>query len=808
MKSHYRAVVIGGGVVGASVLYHLAKLGWPDIALIERRELTAGSTWHAAAGFHAINADPNIAALQGYTIALYKELQAEGLQDLGLHMTGGVNMAGTPERWEWLKAAWALFKTMGMESELVGPAEVKTLCPIADVSGVHGGLYDPHEGHLDANGTTQAYAKGARKRGAEIILGNRVLELHSRPEGGWRVVTEQGTIAAEHVVNAGGLWAKQVGRMAGVDLPVAPMEHHYLVTETVPEVAALDRELPLTVDMEGFTYLRQEHQGVLLGIYETRPRHWNIEGAPWDYGTELIPEDIDRIAPELEIGYKRFPCLQNVGIKRWVNGAFTFTPDGNPLVGPVPGLRNYWVACGVMAGFSQGGGVGLSLAQWMIEGEPGADIFGMDVARYGKFAANRSYLKAKTAEFYARRFVLTYPNEQLPAGRPLKTAPAHAAMRAAGAAFGALYGLEYPLYFAPHGARGEDFRETPTLKRSNAFEIVGREAKAVRNAVGLLDTTAFARYEVAGAQARAWLDRLLACRLPGPGRIRLAPMLSPSGRLMGDLTVFCWAEDRYWLMGSYYLQRWHMRWFRDHLPASGVSLRNISDEVTGFALAGPRARAVLAALTSADLSGKALPFMACRPMEVGLCNARIGRLSVAGELGYEINVPASEQLALHDSLLEAGRGHGLAQIGYNALNALRTEKSFGIWSREFTWAYTPGMSGLDRFTDFAKADFIGREAALRERDKPGPRRLATLEIAAADADASGFEPIWIGERRVGFVTSGAYGHATGKSLAMAYLDRDAGAPGTDVEVHVVGVRRRATVLPGPAYDPTGARMRG
>ena len=803
MKSQYRAVVIGGGVVGASVLYHLAKLGWPDIALIERRELTAGSTWHAAAGFHAINADPNIAALQGYTIALYKELQAEGLQDLGLHMTGGVNMAGTPERWEWLQAAWALFKTMGMESELVGPAEVKKLCPIADVSGVYGGLYDPHEGHLDANGTTQAYAKGARKRGAEIILHNRVLELHPQSGGGWRVVTEQGTITAEHVVNAGGLWAKQVGMMAGIDLPVTPMEHHYLVTETVPEVAALGRELPLTVDMEGFTYLRQEHQGVLLGIYETRPKHWNTEGAPWDYGTELIPEDIDRIAPELEIGYRRFPCLQNVGIKRWINGAFTFTPDGNPLVGPVPGLRNYWVACGVMAGFSQGGGVGLSLAQWMIEGEPGADIFGMDVARYGRFAANRSYLKAKTAEFYARRFVLTYPNEQLPAGRPLKTAPAHEAMREAGAAFGALYGLEYPLYFA-----GKDFRETPTLKRSNAFGIVGREVKAVRDGVGLLDTTAFARYEVQGPGAGTWLDRLLACKLPSPGRIRLAPMLSPSGRLMGDLTILCWREDRYWLMGSYYLQRWHIRWFRDHLPPSGVALRNISDEVTGFALAGPRSRDVLAALTSADLSSKALPFMACRKMEVGLLNAHIGRLSVAGELGYEINVPASEQLALRQLLLEAGRDHGLAEIGYDALNALRMEKSFGIWSREFTWAYTPGMSGLDRFVAFDKGDFIGREAALKERDKPSQRKLVTLEIAAEDADASGFEPVWMGERRIGFVTSGAYGHSTGKSLAMAYLDRDAAAPGSAVEVHVIGVKRRATVLAGPAHDPTGARMRG
>jgi dimethylglycine dehydrogenase len=805
MKSHARVVVIGGGVVGASVLYHLAKLGWTEAALIERKELTAGSTWHAAAGFHAINADPNIAALQGYTIRLYKELQAEGLHDLGLHMTGGLNMAGTPERWEWLKAAWALFKTMGMESELVGPAEVRKLCPIADVSGVYGALYDPNEGHLDAYGTTQAYAKGARKRGAEVILRNRVLELHPRADGSWTVVTEQGTMVAEHIVNAGGLWAKRVGLMAGVDLPVTPMEHHYLITEDVPEVKALDRELPLVVDMEGFTYLRQEHKGVLLGIYETRPKHWNMEGAPWDYGTELIPEDIDRIAPELEIGYRRFPCLQNVGIKRWVNGAFTFTPDGNPLVGPVPGLRNYWVACGVMAGFSQGGGVGLSLAQWMIEGEPGADIFGMDVARYGDYAANRAYLKAKTGEFYARRFVLTYPNEQLPAGRPLKTAPAHEAMKAEGAQYGALYGLELPLYFAP---KGEDFRETPTLKRSNAFPIVAAEAKAMRAAVGMIDTTAFARYEVSGPGAAAWLDRLLASRIPEPGKARLAPMLSPSGRLMGDLTVFAWRGDLFWIMGSYYLQAWHLRWFRDHLPDGGATIRNISDEVTGFAIAGPRSRDLLAAVSGQDVSANAFPIMTCRDIDVGPCRAKVGRLSVSGELGYEINVPASQQLALYLTLLEAGRGLGLVQIGYNALNSLRMEKSFGIWSREYTWAYTPGMSGLDRFIAFDKRNFIGRDAALREREEAPPvRRMVTLEIDAEDADASGFEPVWVGDRRIGFATSGAFGHCVGKSLAMAYLDRAVAEAGTEVEIHIVGARRRARVVPGPVFDPAGERMR-
>jgi len=802
MKSQYRVVIIGGGVVGASVLYHLAKLGWSDIALIERKELTAGSTWHAAASFHAINADPNIAALQSYTIGLYKTLQEESGQNVGLHMTGGINMAGTPERWEWLQSAWAIFQTMGMEeARLMAPEEVKKVCPIADVSGIYGGLYDPNEGHLDAYGTTHAYTGAAKKRGAEVILRNRVLELQPRRDGGWDVVTEQGTITAEHVVNAAGLWAKRVGLMAGVDLPVTPMEHHYLVTESIPEVAALERELALTVDLEGFTYMRQEGKGVLLGIYELNPKHWNIDGAPWDYGTELIPEDIDRIAPELAKGFERFPCVNNAGIKRWVNGAFTFTPDGNPLVGPVPGLRNYWTACGVMAGFSQGGGVGLSLAQWMIEGEPGADIYGMDVARYGRWASNREYLKAMTGQFYKRRFVLTYPNEQLPAGRPLRRAPAYEAMTADNANWGASWGLEVPIYFAP-----KNFVETPTQKRSNAHGIVGAECKATRTGIGLLDTTAFSRYEVTGSGAREWLDGLLACKLPALGKARLAPMLSPSGRLMGDLTVFNWDDRTWWLMGSYYLRQWHMRWFESHLPDNGVAARDISDAVTGFSLSGPKSRELLARLTDSDISNKAFGFMNCREMDVGLMRTRAARLSVSGELGYEINVPASEHLTLYRTLLEAGRDLGLVQTGYFALNSLRMEKSFGIWSKEFTWAYTPGMSRLDRFVAFDKPGFIGRDAALKEKETDSPKRmLVTLEVEATDADAAGFEPIWAGNRRVGFVTSGAYGHTLGRSLAMAYVDRD--AVGGPLEVHIVGVKRKCRVIPPSPHDPQGKLLR-
>lgn len=806
MKSQYRAVIIGGGVVGASVLYHLTKFGWADIALIERAELTAGSTWHAAAGFHPLNADPNIAALQAYTIKLYKEIEEESGQAVGVHMTGGVSIASKPERWEWLKSAWAVFQTMGVEeARLLTPEEIRELNPIADLSDVIGGLYDPHEGHLDPYGTTHAYAGAAKKRGADVILRNRVIELNPRPDGSWDVVTEQGTIVAEHVVNAAGLWAKQVGLMAGVDLPVTPMEHHYLVTEPIAELEDRDREMCMLTDLEGFTYSRQERGGLLVGVYELTPKHWNMEGAPWDYGIELIPEDIDRIAPELAKGFERYPVLNDTGIRKWVNGAFTFAPDGNPLVGPVPGVPNYWLACGVMAGFSQGGGVGKSLAEWMIHGEPEADVFGMDIARFGKWASNREYLRQTTGQFYSRRFVMAYPNEQLPAGRPLRVSPSHDAHVAANARFGVSWGLEVPLFFAPSAA----FEETPTLKRSNAFDIVAAETKAVREGVGLLDTSGYSRYEISGPGAARWLDRMLACRLPDIGRAKLAPMLSPKGRLRGDLTVFNWDGETFWLMGSYYLRQWHMRWFESQAEAD-VTVRDISDAWTGWLVSGPNARTLMERVVVNDcVAAGDFRFMACRDMDIGLTRAKVGRLSVLGELGYEINVPAPEHRMLRDALAAAGEGLGLAPVGGYAANAMRLEKSYGAWSTEFTQAYTPGMTGLDRWIAFDKADFIGREAALKEKEAGAPaRRLVTLAVEADGADARGFEPVWIDGRRVGFVTSGGYGHSVGMSLAMALMDRDVAVEGNAVDVHVVGVKRPARVVADSPYDPTGAKLRG
>jgi dimethylglycine dehydrogenase len=802
VKDSYEVVVIGGGIVGCSVLYHLTLRGLTDVALIERTELTAGSSWHAAGGFHAINADTKIAALQQYTIGLYDQVERESGRSVGMHMSGGVELAGTPERAQWLRWELAWHHMRGTDAYLLSGEEAAEMVPIIDPTGVTGALFDPHEGNLDPNGATWAYADAAKARGAAIVQHNRVLDLTLLPDRHWRLDTELGPVTADHVVNAAGLWARRVGRMVGVDHPLVPLLHHFLVTDDIPEVAAIEGDMPAVTDLEGFTYLQKEGNGVLLGVYEQHPRHWAVEGADWDFGQTLFPEEVDRIAPELTIGFKRFPVLQDVGIKRWVNGAFTFTPDGNPLVGPVAGLPGYWAACGVMAGFSQGAGIGLALANWIADGDPGYDVFGMDVARFGPFASNDRYLRDTTAQFYARRFVMAYPNEELPAGRPLKTTPCYDVFAEAGARYTVNFGLEVPMYFAP----SPDFVENETLGRSNAEPIVAEEAAAVRNAAGAYEIAQYARYEVTGPDAEAWLDHLLASRLPEVGRIRLAPMLSPAGRLMGDLSVARLDEDRFWLTGSYYLQDWHLRWFRQHLPPTGVELRNITDEYMGFSVSGPASRAILERLAHDDVSHEAFGFLGVRTMGVGSAEAVVGRISLTGELGYEIVVPTVHHRTLWHELHDAGADLGLRPIGDRAIDSLRLEKGYGIWAAEFRQDVTPGMAGLDRFIALDE-DFIGAEEARRERDEGPAQRLVLLQVDAADADAGQDDGVWIGDRLVGLVTSGAYGHHVRMSLALAHVDADVMDADPELTVYVIGEPRTARILPEIPYDPKGDRLR-
>jgi len=804
VKTHLRVLVVGGGVVGCSVLYHLTRLGWSDVGLCERKELTAGSTWHAAGAFHALNSDAAMSRLQAYGVGLYPELQKISGHCSSLHYTGGISVAGTKARWDLLRADVARHKTLGLDTRLIGPAEIRELCPIMDTTDVFGAMYDPMEGHLDPTGATLAFAKAARQNGAEIYRHTRVMDLKPTGKGSWLVITERGNIEAEHVVNAGGLWAREVGHMVGVELPLIPMEHHYLITEDLAELTHAARELPVVVDLDGEMYLRQERQGVLLGVYETPATPWAVEGTPWDYGdSELLPPELERLTGALDKGFRRFPTLNAAGIRKMVNGPFTFTPDGNPLVGPVPGIPNYWCACGVMAGLCQGGGVGLVLATWIATGEPDGDAYALDVARFGPYAT-KAYVLDKASEFYTRRFQIAYPNEYWPAGRPAKTSALYDRLRARNAVHGVSFGLEYPLYFAPADVPP---KETPSLRRSNAFEPVGTECRAARSHAGVLDASSFSKYEFAGPSAEAALDRILAAKLPGPGRVKLTPMLAQSGRLMGDLTTIRVAPERFLVFGSGYLQAWHMRWFKEQLPLAGVTVRNLSDDWGGIAIFGPKAREALARVSGEDVSQEAFPFMTARMMDVGLCNALVVRMSVTGELGYEIHAPQVYVGAIYDRLMATTHDLGVVDVGMYALLSLRIEKAFGIWTREFSRDYTPMESGLARFIAYDKPAFIGRDAALRDRDTPPMRRLVLLNVDAVDADASFYEPIWAGEERVGFITSSAYGHTCGRSLAMGYVSTPAAKVGTPLEVTIVGDRRPCRLLAEPPVDPKGARMR-
>jgi dimethylglycine dehydrogenase len=803
MKSHAQAVVIGGGVVGCSALYHLAKLGWKDVVLVERAELTSGSTWHAAGGMHTLNSDPNVAKLQAYTINLYKEIEEISGQSCSVHFTGGVMLAATTERMDWLKAVHARGRYLGMQTELISVEEAATLFPLMEKRFFVGALYDPIEGHVDPSGVTQAYAKAARSGGAEIYRHTRVTDLKPRADGTWDVITDKGNVRAEHVVNAGGLWAREVGRMVGLELPVLAMEHQYIVTEDMPEVMQREEELMHAIDFEGEIYMRQEGKGMLMGTYEKPGVPWSERETPWDFGHELLAADIDRIAPSLEIGFSHFPAFERAGIKRIVNGPFTFAPDGNPLIGPVRGLKNFWVACGVMAGFSQGGGVGLALSNWMVQGDPGFDVWAMDVARFGDWVT-MAYTNAKVRENYSRRFQITFPNEELPAARPLRTTPVYSRLKANNAVFGVAYGLEHALWFAP---KGTEPVEEVTFRRSNAHRPVGEECRAVRGAVGLIETSTFAKYEVTGPGAEVWLSRLLAGRMPREGRLVLAPMLNPDGKLIGDFTLVKTGPGHFYMFGSGIAEQYHMRWFEQQCPATGVSVRALGTELTGFSIAGPRSRELLSRLTHEDVSNETFRFLTFRQLDLGVVLARVGRISFTGELGYEIWVRSDYQLALYDRLLEAGADLGLRHFGARALNALRLEKSFGTWAREFRPIYSPGEAGLIRFVDLEKGEFIGRDAVLREKDEAPARRLMTFVVDTADTDVIGDEPISHDGKVVGWVTSGGFAHWVGASVALGYVLTELGAADNVFEIQILGEPYPARPVSGCLYDPSGGKMR-
>ena len=799
LPSHAKVVIIGGGVVGCSILFHLAKFGWKDAVLLERDELTSGSSWHAAGQIHTISSDPNISRLQGYTIDLYKEIEELSGHSVGLHMTGGFYLASNKTWYDYLKRERSKARYMGLSQEFITPQEVADRHPLIDPKHYIAALWDDQDGDLDPSGATYAFAKAAKVHGAQYFTHTPATKTIQRADGSWDVHTPRGTINAEHIVNCGGLWAREVGQMQGLHIPVQPMEHHYLLTEKIQAIADAPNRLPCGIDYEANIYFRQERDGLLLGTYEQRGTPWKVGGTPWDFGHELLQPNLEQIADRLEFAFERIPVLGEVGIRQAINGPFTFGPDGNPMIGPVPGMTNYWCAVGVMAGFCQGGGVGLTMAEWMIDGEPSIDVWAMDVARFGDWATP-DWGTVKSTENYERRFVMTFPNETLPKGRLQKTTANYDHLVAKGARMGQSFGLEHALWFADGP---EDAHEAPSFERNRSHDYVAREVASVRADVGVIEVANFAKHEFKGPGARAYLDRILAGFIPKPGRVTLTPMLTEKGKLYGDLTVACYGAEDFMLFGSGTMQEAHRRWFERDLPAD-VQYRNVSEDWHGLALSGPKSRALLAELTREDVSAAGFAFRDTKMTFVAGVPVILTRISFSGELGYEIYCKPQYLRRLTEAVELAGADKGLRWYGARALMSMRLEKGWGAWGLDFRPDFNAAEAGLDGFINWNK-EFVGKSAA-QAGARPA-KRLVTLTLEVEGIDVSNDEAILHEGAAVGYISSGGYAHHVGRSMAMGYVPAELSAGGQRLEVEILGQMYSAEVQSAPLYDPEGLKMR-
>ncbi|GGH28455.1 dimethylglycine dehydrogenase [Cribrihabitans marinus] len=805
MKTHAQVVVIGGGLVGCSILYHLAKLGWTDVVLLERDELTSGSTWHAAANIHGLHDNNNVTRIQHYTMNLYKELELETGQGCGVFQPGSLYLARTEDREHQLRLQEAKARFYGLNFYEVSREQAMELHPLAQFDDIRCIMYEPEGGNVDPSGVTMAYAAGARAMGAEIQRFCPVTGTESQPDGSWIVRTPKGDICTQWVVNAGGLWGREVAAMAGITLPLQPTEHQYFVTETIPEVAAMGRRLPSIADRDGEYYFRQEGNGFLIGAYERDVRFWAEDGTPLDFAHDLFPDDLDRIMENVIRATERVPAAAAAGVKRVINGPMIWSPDANAIWGPVPELRNYFCCTGIIPGFSQSGGLGLLAAQWIIEGEPQYDMFAWDLARFGDWAG-KAFTKARVQDQYAHRFAIHFPNEERSAGRPARVRPAYEMQKEMGCVHGLNCGWEHPLWFADTPG----VKDTNSFTRQNWWEPVGREVRMLRENVGVIDISNFANYVIKGPGAHDWLDRLVANRVPTQvGRSCLTPLISVRGGVAGDFTITMVDRDEYMMVGSGMAERYHQRFFNMVPLPEGTTLEVATDRIAGFNIAGPKAREVLQRLTNADLSNEAFRFMRSAQIEVAGVACLAIRVSFSGDLGWELHCAESDQIRLYTALLDTAREAGGGPVGGRALGSLRIEKGYGSWGREYSQEYWPQEVGLDRLIKLDK-DFLHKDAYLKIKDNAPREILSVFEIEADhNADASGGEPVFTPDgRSVGRVTSGAYGYSVGKSLALGYADPKVAGPGDAVEVYVLGKPHKARILPQAPFDPEGKRLRG
>ncbi|HKP19772.1 MAG TPA: FAD-dependent oxidoreductase [Gaiellaceae bacterium] len=790
MLADARVAIIGGGVAGCSLLYHLGLLGWTDAVLLEEDELTSGSTWHAAGLCTQFNPSYNMTGLLRYSVELYKTLAAD------YHECGSVRLATTQDRLDEFRHRAATAELLAVPVEVVGPERVRELHPLVEVGDVLAAAYLPTDGHVDPSSLTQALAAGAGER----IFRRAPVTALERRDGAWTLSTPRGEVRAGIVVNAAGQWAPKVARLAGADLPIVALEHHYVVTDAIDELRGVRSELPVLRDPDGSFYVRQEGAGLLVGPFERGTRPWEVEEG---FHARLLPPDVDRLEAALVDAGERIPAFATAGIKNVVNGPDGYTPDGRCLMGPVPSLRDFHVLAGFsIFGIVFAGGAGRYAAEWIVDGQPSDNMWELDVRRFGDYARRQSFLVPRAVDVYAREYAIHYPEEERNAGRPVKQDALHDALRGRGAVMGFRFGWERPLWFSRNGAR-----DAYSMRRGNWHDAVGDECRAVRSAVGVLDQTSFAKYAVSGAGAEAFLDRLCANRLPALGRIALTQMCRPGGGIECDVTITRTEPERFYLVSAAATELHDYAWLEWHLPDDGsVELENHTERYGVLTLAGPRSRELLQQLVEEDVSREAFPFFRARQLEVGGVPTLTLRVSYVGELGFELHHPAEHLPRLYGALQEAGEPLGVVDFGYRALDSMRLEKAYRLWGADMSADWTPLEAGLERFVAFDKGDFVGREALLRQRAEGVRRTLACLTIETDDADPHGNEPVRLDGRAIGYVAAGGYGHVVEQSIALAYLPVEHAAAGTRLTVDILGEPRPAIVVPQPIYDPENLRL--
>ena len=804
MKTQARVVVIGGGAIGTSVLYHLAKYGWQDVVLVEKHELTSGSTWLAAGNCSFYHSSYYCTLVNMKSIELYQELEEETGQTTGWHTTGSIRTADNPDRMDELGYYYSMNRCLGLDVQKVSPQEIAELHPLMHVEGLLGGLYWPDDGDVDPSGMCQAMAIGAKKNGAEIYTHTQVTGISQKPNDEWVVHTDKGDITCEAVVNAGGLWAPEVSAMVGVEIPSIAIEHTHVLFEAIGAVEERERMLPLVRDPDRSIYIRQEMDSLILGMYEKVGKQWFPEGVPWDYAQTELPEDVENVAENIEHGIFRFPILGETGFKHVTVGPITYTPNGDPLVGPAYPLKNFFQACGYSFGITQAGGIGHYLAGWIMEGEPEIDMWHVDSRRFGSYA-NWAYNHEKIADTYPRLYSIFFPNEWRDAARPNRTSPIYEYQKDAGAVFGDYYGWECPNYFTSDEA---DNYETPSWRRSNAFKHVAEECQHVMKHVGLLDLTRFAKTKISGPGAEDWLNRLTCQRVPTQdGRIALAPVLDKNGAFKTDMTITRIKEGQYFCVTASLGKRHDQHWLILNLPEDGsVQMNDLTYKLGCFVIAGPESRNLLTKISHGDITNEAMPFVTSKEIYVGRVKCRVNRMNYVGELGYEIFHPIESQIAVFQTLMEAGAEFELKMFGMHAMDSMRLEKGYMAWKSEMNVHHSPLETNLAWAVKWDK-DFIGKAALEKIKAEGAKQQLVCMVVDAEDSDPWGYNPIFNGQEQVGMTSSGGYGHRVEKSIAFGYVPPDLTAPGTQLTVEILGDQRPAEVVAMPLYDPTNEKMK-